>query len=339
VEVLLVPFDVGATLYEGADAFDATVATTDSLEELVAGRGAFVTGVADGYGIALVPVALTDDVQTAVADEPDLVPEEPLASCASDCVTWCATTLDACDGLPICDCTIPADEPEEAASCTWDCAEWCSSPLEYCGDDAWDACADTCEGFAALPPPAFGLAGEWSAPVVVDGVALAFGVSDPATRAALGRSQPIGAQVGGTYGRQADQILVRLLEAVTGAGMVADDPSLSCGQRLLNRGYRPTQTFAAGDTVRVGICQNGGLEVWPQSLGILAGGRTRARFVFDHLPGTPDALVTWSDTGRVTIPAGRSAAAELAIDPRGGLLPLDVVGSSATFRVRVTVQP
>jgi hypothetical protein len=355
VEVLLVAFDSGATLAEGAGAFDATVATTDSLEGLALGRGAFVIAVADGAGVALVPLDLTDDVQLATGDAVDAAPvdeELPVApaSCARDCAEWCSTLLDLCDGDGSASCDCSGDEPapeEEIATCTWDCDEWCVSPVEWCGQDGWAECADLCEAADARPVPPSAFAGQWSAPTIVDGVSLAIGVTDPVARDALSRSQPIGRQVGGAYGRQADEVLARLLEAVAGAGVIRDDPSLSCGQRLLNRGYRPTQSFASGETVRVGICQNDGLEVWPMSIGLKAASATRARFVFEHLPlgtGTSapsgsDVVAWWGDTGTATVPAGRSTAAELPIDP-GVAFPLDVFvpRTGNTTRVRVTVQ-
>ena len=76
VEVMLVPLDDGADLSQGAEAFDAEMPTTESLEDLARGGGAYVVGVADGWGIALVPTNLTDDA-LAAADtrEPDWNPD------------------------------------------------------------------------------------------------------------------------------------------------------------------------------------------------------------------------------------------------------------------------
>ncbi len=348
VEVMMVPFDQGATLAEGAEAFDAHVATTDSLTELADGRGAFVIGVADGEGIALVPLAMTEEVATAEGVETDLPPANEELACTSDCDEWCTTSLDHCggDGFALCDCgSDDAGIDDLPAICTSDCAEWCTSTLEYCGEDGWAVCADSCDWAEARPVPASGFAAEWTAPTVVDGVALAIGLSDARAREALGRAQLIGPRVGGTYGRQADQVLLRLLDAAARSGLGADDPTLSCGQRLLNRGYRPTLSTTARDTIRVGICQQNGLEVWPQSIGLSTGGSTGARFVFEHLtPGAgttaSDVTIRWGQAGAAGVAPGRSVTVDAPLDPAVGL-PLEVVvpRTGSTTRVRVTLQP
>lgn len=385
VEVMLLPFDRGATLAEGAGAFDAEVPTTDSLAELADGRGVFVIGVADGLGIALVPRGFADEVASADPEQDAEVPsgdvsspEEP-ASCASDCGTWCVSSLAACDGLDVqgcdcwvddapacasdcrswcdsslvacdgldvelCDCTVePADEDPQ--TCTWDCAEWCTSSLDYCGEDGEADCADSCGSFEAQPVPASAFAAEWTAPTVVDGVTLVVGLTDPRARDALGRGQPIGSQVGGTYGRQADQVLLRLLDAVVRSGVGTDDPTLSCGQRLLNRGYPVTASTSASETIRVGICQkDGAIEVWPVSIGIIPGFKSSARFVFEQLvpgTGTPSSDV-WVQLGQAAaqpVAPGRSVPLDARLD-QGPAIPLEVRAprSGATTRVPVAVQ-
>lgn len=347
VEVMLVPFDPGATLAEGADAFDAYVATTNSLTELADGRGAFVIGVADGEGIALVPLALTEEVATAEDAETSLPPLDEVPACTSDCNEWCATSLAHCDGdgFELCDCGGDPGLDDPPVTCTTDCAEWCTSTLEYCGEDGWAVCADSCDWAEARPLPASGFAAEWTAATVVDGVALMIGLSDPRAREALGRAQLIGPQVGGTYGRQADQVLLRLLDAAGRAGLGADDPTQSCGQRLLDRGYRPTLSTSARDTIRVGICQQNGLEVWPQSIGVSTGGANGARFVFEHLTpgaGTPasDVTIRVGQAGAAGVAPGRSVTVDARFD-RALVLPLDVVvqRTGSTVGVRVTLQP
>ena len=161
VEVMLIPIDEGAAVSEGSDAFDDALPTTESLDDLARGRGAFVVGVADGWGIALVPTPLTDEAADALDSERDLgayddpyQADEP-SSCAGDCGVWCTTTLDLCngDGFDLCDCTTDDafDDPQQELGCTWDCQQWCVTTLDHCGGDGFDLCDCTDDGAYAEP--------------------------------------------------------------------------------------------------------------------------------------------------------------------------------------------
>lgn len=165
VEVMLVPIDDGASVSDGAEAFDDGLPTTESLDELAGGDGAFIIGVSDGWGIALVPTNLTDDAADVAADaldpagDPDAVPqdqEDPWradepgapAACAADCDEWCTTTLDMCEGDGAgCDCSAgsdfdPPENPDDpdAPACAADCDEWCTTTLELCAGDGYAEC-------------------------------------------------------------------------------------------------------------------------------------------------------------------------------------------------------
>ena len=182
VEVMLVPLDEGASVSEGAAAFDDQLPTTESLEDLARGNGAFVVGVADGWGLALVPTSLTDSAAAAAANsddsgegaagqedrggeprpDPEDSPEtDAPGACAADCDEWCSTTLDLCGDhdAASCDCSTddaygaPGADDEEPA-CAWDCDEWCTTTLEHCGGDGATSCDCADDGYADPEEPA-----------------------------------------------------------------------------------------------------------------------------------------------------------------------------------------
>lgn len=427
VEVMLVPLDQGATVSDGAAAFDDGVSTTDSLDELVRGDGVYVVGVADGWGIALVPAGLTDDATNAAdgapagdedglprddegaiprddedprdddqdaryddegdagscaadcdewcatvldlcegdgavscdcyaadeyeGDDADDLDEQGDAACAADCDEWCATTLDLCggDGYVECSCADVDDgydEPEEEPACAWDCTEWCDGALDLCDGDGWELCADSCDyaEAGALPPSAS--AGGWVAPLVVGGVALVIVMTDPQVQAALDRGESIGSAVGGTYGRRAEEIMRRLRQLRDDVGELTADARRPCADLLARRGYSERATFAAGDSIRVGICMQDVLTVWPRDLTIRAGGQGTADVTFANLGSgfrtvtSRDATVGWTEAGEdrsVVVSEGGGTVVTLPLGAGSFRLSVAVPRDDSATNVAVTV--
>jgi hypothetical protein len=427
VQVMLVPIDEGASIGEGAGAFDDGVATTESLAELERGGGAFVVGVVDGYGIALVPEALTDDAADPdrEVDPRDGDPARDLdgddtTSCASDCAVWCTTTLDLCDGdgAATCDCSEidnadpegdaspddgsgegdgsdeydgydEYDDSDEQSSCTWscdewcvttldlcdgdgwelcdcgagggdeyddgdvpacawDCTEWCDGSLELCDGDGWELCADACAWSEARGLPPSASAGAWVTPVVVAGVALVIVLTDPEVQAALDRGESIGSAVGGTYGRRADMIMERLRQVRRDVGEITADAQRPCADLLARSGYRETLDTNAGETIRVGICMQDRLTVWPSRLTVRAGDQSSVSLSFSNLGSglrtvlARDATVGWSSDGRnesVTVEEGSATRVTLPLNLSSRTYTVAVPRDGTSTPVTVNIVP